>query len=102
MYHLETKAACCHTHFSQFSGSHQTLGGEEGRYFCRFYLAVYNAVLIARTTINKYIVIQILSFDLKQIYRNECILIPPNSVATAAMQCTDRYSKEGGQNKEDD
>jgi hypothetical protein len=30
------------------------------------------------------------------------ILIPLNSVTTAAMQTTDRYSKEGGQNKEDD
>jgi hypothetical protein len=61
-------------------------GGGGGRYFCRFYLAV----LMAKTIINKYRIMQKLHFDLKQICRNECILIPPNSVATAAMPTTDR------------
>jgi hypothetical protein len=57
-----------------------------GRNFCRFFLAVFNAELIARTTINKYRIIQYTSyiFDLRQIFRNECIM-PPNSVATAPM-----------------
>jgi hypothetical protein len=49
MYYLETKAVCCHTHFVQFLGPHQTLGGGGGRYFCRFYLTIF----YARTTINK-------------------------------------------------
>jgi hypothetical protein len=53
MYYIETKAICCHTDFGQFLGSHQSLGGEGGRYFCRFYLAVVNVILIARTTFNK-------------------------------------------------
>jgi hypothetical protein len=29
MYYIETKAMCCHPHFGQFLGSHQTLGEEE-------------------------------------------------------------------------
>ncbi len=90
MYCTETKAICCHPHFGLFLGSHQTLGGGGGRYFCRFYLAVFNAVLIDRTIINKYRIIHNLLFDLKQIYRNEYILIPLNYVATAAMQTTDK------------
>jgi hypothetical protein len=90
MYYIETKAMCCHPHFGQFLGSHQTLGEGGGRYFCRFYLAVFNAVLIARTTNKKYGINHNLLFDLNQIYRNEYILIPLNSVATAAMQTTDR------------
>jgi hypothetical protein len=58
MYYLETKEICCHTHFGQFLDSHQTLGGEGGRYFCRFYLAIFNT----RTTINKYRIIYNLHF----------------------------------------
>jgi hypothetical protein len=54
MFYIETKAICCHTHFGQFLGSHQTLGGEGDRYFFIFYLPVFIAVLIAKTTINKY------------------------------------------------
>jgi hypothetical protein len=76
MYYTETKAISCHTQFDQFLGSHQTLGGGGGRYFCGFYLAVFNAVLIARTNINKYKIIQSLHFYMKQICRNEFILIP--------------------------
>ncbi len=34
-----------------------------------------------------------LHFDLKQICRNECILIPPNSVIKVVMQITDRFLK---------
>jgi hypothetical protein len=78
----------CHTHFGQFLGSHQALGGGGGRYFCRFYLAVLNAVLIARITSNKHRTTYF--FDLKQICRNVCILLPPMSMATAAMPTTDR------------
>jgi hypothetical protein len=49
---LETKAICCLTQFGQFLGSHQTLGGGVGgRYLCGFYLAVLNAVLIARAKV---------------------------------------------------
>jgi hypothetical protein len=55
-YYIEIKAIYCHTNFGQFLGSHQTLKGG-GRYFCRFYLAVFNAVSIARATINKYRII---------------------------------------------
>jgi hypothetical protein len=62
MYYIETKATCCHTDFGQFLGSHQTLGEGGGRYFCRFYLAVFNAVLIARTTINTYRIIHNMHF----------------------------------------
>jgi hypothetical protein len=58
MYYIETKAICCHTQFGQFLGSHQTSGESGGRYFHGFYLAVFNAVLIARTNINKYRIIQ--------------------------------------------
>ncbi len=66
------------------------LGGG-GRYFCRFYLAAFNAVLFARTTMTKYIkIISTYFFDLKQIYRNEYILIPLNFVATVAMHTIDR------------
>ncbi len=43
-------------------GSHQTLGGGGGRYFCRFFFAVFNAVLIARPTITKYRIIHNLLF----------------------------------------
>jgi hypothetical protein len=56
MYYIETKAICCHPHLGQFLGSHQTLG-RGGRYFCRFYLAAFNAVFIARTTMTKYMII---------------------------------------------
>ncbi len=70
MYHIEIKTVCCHTHFGQFLGSHQTLGGGVGRYFCRFYLAVYNAVLITKTTINKYIIIHNLHFRLETNLQN--------------------------------
>ncbi len=96
MYYIETKAICCHPHFGQFLGSHQTLGGGGGRYFRRFYLAAFNAVLIARTTMTKYIIIiSTCLFDLKEIYRNEYILIPLNFVATAAMHTIDRYIFNG-------
>jgi hypothetical protein len=65
--------------------------GGGGRYFCRFYLATVNAVLIAGTTMTKYtVIISTYFFDLNQIYRNDYILIPLNFVATAAMQTTDR------------
>jgi hypothetical protein len=57
MYFIETKAMCCHPHFGQFLGSHQTWREEEVGGFCRFYLAVVNAVLIARTTMNKHRII---------------------------------------------
>jgi hypothetical protein len=90
MYYIVTKAICCHPYFGQFLGSYQTLGGG-GIYFCRFYLAAFNAVLIARTIMTKYIIIiSTYFFDLKQIYRNEYILIPLNFVATAAMHTTAR------------
>jgi hypothetical protein len=59
--------------------------GRRSRYFCRFYLAVFNAVLTTRITITKYRIRHNLNFDLKKICKNECILIPPNSVATAAV-----------------
>jgi hypothetical protein len=65
MYYIETKVVCCHTHFGQFLGSYQTLGRGGGRYFCRFYLTVFNAVLVARTTINKYRIIHNLHFWLE-------------------------------------
>jgi hypothetical protein len=79
-------AICCHTQFGQFLGSHQTLGGGGGRNFRGFYLAVFNAVLIARNYINKYRIIhKTYIFDVKQIYRNVFILIAPNSVSTAAI-----------------
>jgi hypothetical protein len=58
MYYMETKAICCHTHFGQFLGSRQKIGGREEKYFCRFYLAV----LIARNSINKYRIIYNLHF----------------------------------------
>jgi hypothetical protein len=64
-YYLETKAICCHTHFGPFLDSHQTLGGGGDRYFFRFCLEVFNAVLIARTAINKYRIIHNLHFLLK-------------------------------------
>jgi hypothetical protein len=54
MYYIKTKAKYCHPHIGQFLGSQQTLGGGEGSYFCRFYLAVFDEVLIARNTFNKY------------------------------------------------
>ncbi len=53
MYYIEINAICCHINFDQFLGSQQTLGGGGGRSILRFYLAVFNAVLIAETTINK-------------------------------------------------
>ncbi len=62
MYNIETKAICCHSHFGQFLRSLQTLGGGGGRYFCRFYLAVFNAVLIARTTAKTHRIIHNLYF----------------------------------------
>jgi hypothetical protein len=62
MYYIETKAICCHTQFGQFLGSHQTSGGSGGGYFHGFYLAVFNAVLTARSNINKYRIIQNLHF----------------------------------------
>jgi hypothetical protein len=62
MYYIETKAICCHTKFGQFLGSQQTLRGGGGRYFRGFYLVVFNAVLIARTNINKFRIIQNLHF----------------------------------------
>jgi hypothetical protein len=65
MYYLETKAICCHTHFGQFLCSHQTLGGGGDRYFCRFYVEVFNAVLSARTAVNKDRIIHNLHFLLK-------------------------------------
>jgi hypothetical protein len=46
MYYIETKTICSHPHFGQFLGSHLTWRGGGGRYFCRFYLAVFNAVLL--------------------------------------------------------
>jgi hypothetical protein len=57
MYYVETKAICCHTQFGQFLGSQQTFGGGGGRDFCGFYLAVFNAVLTARTNIKIYRII---------------------------------------------
>jgi hypothetical protein len=62
MYYIETMEICCYTQFGQFLGSHQTMGGGGGRYFHRFYLAVFNAILIARTNINKYRIKQNLHF----------------------------------------
>jgi hypothetical protein len=62
MYNIETKAICCHSHFGQFLGSLQTLGGGGGGYFCRFYLAVFTAVFIARTTVNKHRIMHNLYF----------------------------------------
>jgi hypothetical protein len=65
MYYIETKAICCHIHFGQFLDSHQTLGGGGDRYFCRFYLAVFNAELIARTISIKHIIMHKLHFSLE-------------------------------------
>jgi hypothetical protein len=65
MYYLETKAICFHTNFGQFLASHQNLGGGGGRYFLRFYLAVFNSVLIGETAINKYRIIHNLHFLLE-------------------------------------
>ncbi len=93
MYYIETTAICCHTHFGQFFGSHQTLGGGIGRHFCRFYLAVL--MQYSRTTIDKYRIIHNTQFWLETNLQNECILIPPNSVATAAMQTINRYLFKG-------
>jgi hypothetical protein len=45
MCYIETEAICSHPLFGQFIGSHQTWG----EVFCRFYLAVFNAVLITIT-----------------------------------------------------
>ncbi len=61
MYYVETTAICCHTHFGQFLGSHQTLGEGGDRCFCRFYLAICNA----RTSINKSRIIYNLHFLLE-------------------------------------
>jgi hypothetical protein len=48
--------------FDQFLGSHQALGGGGGRDFCGFYLAVFNAVLVARSDTNNSRIIQNLHF----------------------------------------
>jgi hypothetical protein len=70
MYYVETKAICCHTDFGQFLGSHQTLEGEGGGYFCRFYLAVVKVILELLLTNPEKCTTYI--FHLKQICRDEC------------------------------
>jgi hypothetical protein len=96
MYYIETKAICCHTQFGQFLGTHQTLGGGGSRYFCGFYLAIINAVLIARTNINKYRIIQNLHFwsetnPQKCIYFNTPLILWPQLLYRPL---TDRYSSQ--------
>ncbi len=79
-------------------------GGEETRYFCRFYLAVFNVVLTDTATINKYSNnVQQLTYltwnksvEIKYIW----ILL----ILCPQLMCrplTDMFSKEDGQNKED-
>ncbi len=90
MYYLETKAMCCHPHFGQFLCSHQTLGEEEVDIIVDSILQFLMHYELLEQPLTNTEQFKTYFFYLKQIYRNEYILIPLNFVPSAAMQTTDR------------